>query len=263
MPPLHTYYQEFQPAEELKDIIQCFWYYKRAVGEEQSCFEVIPDGHTEIIFHFGDGLDLFDNEKLTPLPSPFIMGLQEGPVCFHIKNTMEIMGIRCYPWVLFDLLDIPSGKGIHLPKHPVSQLYPDLNALILSGTIEPAVARIQQYFLELFSQKSFDEVLSKAGTAIRAAKGSIPVHEVADSSHTTLRTLERKFKKSSGKTVKDLCALIRFEQVRNELMLNPDANLAGLAYQSGYTDQSHLTREFKRYAHLTPAAFARKCRNEQ
>jgi AraC-like DNA-binding protein len=54
---------------------------------------------------------------------------------------------------------------------------------------------------------------------------------------------------------------MRFEQVRNQLWLNPNSNLAGLAQELGYTDQSHLSREFKRYCGTTPAAFARKARN--
>jgi len=54
--------------------------------------------------------------------------------------------------------------------------------------------------------------------------------------------------------------LVRFEQVRNHLWHQPDCNLAGLAHELGYTDQSHLSREFKRYSGSTPAAFARKAK---
>jgi len=50
---------------------------------------------------------------------------------------------------------------------------------------------------------------------------------------------------------------MRFEQVRNRLWHHPDTSLAGLAHELGYTDQSHLSREFKRYSGTTPAAFAR------
>ena len=53
---------------------------------------------------------------------------------------------------------------------------------------------------------------------------------------------------------------MRFEQVRNQLWINPDSNLAGLAVELGYTDQAHLSREFKRYSGTTPAAFARKAK---
>jgi AraC-like DNA-binding protein len=48
--------------------------------------------------------------------------------------------------------------------------------------------------------------------------------------------------------------------VRNHLWLNPNSNIAGLAHELGYTDQSHLSREFKRYSGTTPAAFARKAK---
>ena len=92
------------------------------------------------------------------------------------------------------------------------------------------------------------------------ANGNLPVSEVAEAAHATVRTLERKFKQSSGHTVKDVTGLMRFEQVRNRLWLSPELNLAALADELGYTDQSHLSREFKRYSGTTPAAFARKAK---
>jgi len=78
-----------------------------------------------------------------------------------------------------------------------------------------------------------------------------------------VRTLERNFKQSSGHTVKDVSGLMRFEQVRNHLWNHPDTNLAALAHDLGYTDQSHLSREFRRYSGTTPAAFARKSRTQR
>ena len=98
---------------------------------------------------------------------------------------------------------------------------------------------------------------------MRETKGTMPVSQVAAAAHATVRTLERNFKQSSGYTVKDVSGLIRFEQVRNRLWLIPNTNLASLAHELGYTDQSHLSREFKRYSGTTPAAFARKARKEK
>jgi len=100
--------------------------------------------------------------------------------------------------------------------------------------------------------------LFKAGVAMRAANGTMPVSEVAAAAHATVRTLERNFKQSSGFTVKDVSGLMRFEQVRNRLWFYPESNLAGLAHELGYADQAHLSKEFKRYSGTTPAAFARK-----
>ena len=98
---------------------------------------------------------------------------------------------------------------------------------------------------------------------MRTANGAMPVSQVATAAHATVRTLERKFKQSSGYTVKDVSGLMRFEQVRNHLWLNPNSNLAGLAHVLGYTDQAHLSREFKRYSGTSPAAFARNSKREK
>lgn len=252
-------HQEFEPPEELRDTIKCFWYNRRDSGEQESGFEVLPDGYAEIIFHFGSGCSIAKHGELQTLPSPFIIGLLNQPVIFHTKSRFEIIAIRCFPWTVFDLLGLPSGKdGVRLFEHPIAQLQSTLNKWVKAGKIEEAVAHVKQFFLDARSRIPTDSMLFKAGIAMRAANGTLPVSQVAAAAHATVRTLERNFKQSSGYTVKDVSALIRFEQVRNQLWHYPATNLAGLAHELGYTDQSHLSREFKRYSGTTPAAFARK-----
>ncbi|AMP99640.1 AraC family transcriptional regulator [Pedobacter cryoconitis] len=254
-------HQEFEPPEELKDTIKCFWHNKKDFGELESSFEVLPDGYAEIIFYFGTISSISYDEGLQPLPSPFIMGLLNQPVPFYTKNRLEIIGIRCFPWTVFDLLGLPSGKdGLRIIEHPIAQLQPLLNKWIRAERIDQVLAVVKQYFLEARSRISADSMLSKAGIAMREASGTMPVSQVAAAAHATVRTLERNFKQSSGYTVKDVSGLIRFEQVRNQLWHYPDSNIAGLAHELGYTDQSHLSKEFKRYSGSTPAAFARKAK---
>jgi AraC-like DNA-binding protein len=258
------HHQEFDPPEELRDSIKCFWYNTRDVGELQSSFEVMPDGYAEIIFHFGSGCSLSHNGGLQPLPSPFMMGLLNHPVTFHTKNRLEIIGIRCFPWTVFDLLGLPSGKdGVRIFEHPIARLQPTLNKLILAHKIDEALAQVKQYFLNARSHVAIDSMLFKAGVAMREAKGTMPVSRVAAAAHATVRTLERKFKESSGHTVKDVSGLMRFEQARNHLWLHPNSNLAGLAHELGYADQAHLSKEFRRYSGTTPAAFARNAKREK
>jgi AraC-like DNA-binding protein len=257
-------HQEFEPPEALRDTIKCFWYNEKEFGPEPTAFEVIPDGYAEIIFYFGDGLSLAADENMLSLPSPFMMGLLNRPVVFHTKNRFEVIGVRCFPWTVFDLLGLPSGKSkVHILKHPVTRLQPALHGLLAAGDIAGAIACAAQYFVDARSNIAVNSMLSKAGSAMSKARGTLPVSRVAAAAHATVRTLERNFKQSSGHTVKDVSALIRFEQVRNRLWHQPDVNLAGLAQETGYTDQSHLSREFKRYSGTTPAAFIRKAKNDQ
>ena len=257
-------HQEFESPEKLRDIIKCFWYYKRDFGELESGFAVVPDGYAEIIFYFGSVCSISYNGAMHPLPSPFMMGLINQPVHFYTKDCFEIIGVRCFPWTVFDLLGLPSGKdGVRIFEHPIAQLQSALNELVLVGKIDEAVAQVTQYFVSERSQTAADNgMLSKAGIAMRNANGTMPVSQVAAAAHATVRTLERKFRQSSGYTVKDVSGLMRFEQVRNQLWLDPDSSLAGLAHELGYTDQSHLSREFKRYSGTTPAAFARNTKKQ-
>ena len=257
-------HQEFAPPEELRDTIKCFWYNRRDVGEQQSSFEVQPDGYAEIIFYFGDALSISQNGDLQALPSPFMMGLLNQPAVFNTKNLLEIIAIRCFPWTVFDLLGLQSGTGgVRIFEHPVAMLQSMLNKCIEAGKIDDAITLVKQYFLDARSQVAANSMLYKAGVAMRQANGGMPVSEIAGAANATVRTLERNFKQSSGHTVKDVSNLIRFEQVRNQLWHSPNTSLVGLAHELGYTDQSHLSREFKRYSGTTPAAFARKAKKEK
>jgi AraC-like DNA-binding protein len=262
MKPVKNSHQEFEPPQELRDTIKCFWYNNTNFGETETSFEVIPDGYAEIIFYFGSGCSISHNGILQPLPSPFLVGLLNQPVHFHTKNCLQIIAVRCFPWTVFDLLGLTSNKnGIHIFKHPIAKLQSTLQDLITNGNIEEAIHYVKEYFLN--APISTKTMLYKAGDEMRKGNGRISVNQIADAAHATVRTLERKFKQSSGHTVKNVSSLMRFEKVRNQLWINPETNLAGLAAELGYTDQAHLSKEFKRYTGTTPAVFARKAKKEQ
>jgi AraC-like DNA-binding protein len=258
------HHDEFETPEELRDTIKCFWYTKRDFGAVESGYEILPDGYAEIIFHFGSACNISYDGYRQALPSPCMMGLLNQPVVLYTKDIFKVIGVRCYPWTVFDLLSIPPGKtNANILEHPIAKLQPILNKLIQADKIGEVLAIIEQYFIGVRSRIASDSMLFKAGVALTKAKGSLPVSGVAAAAHATVRTLERKFKERSGYSVKDVSGVMRFEQVRNELWIQPTCNLAGLAHELGYSDQSHLSREFKRYSGTTPAAFARNARKRK
>ncbi|NYE61528.1 AraC-like DNA-binding protein [Duganella sp. 1224] len=253
MTTTHALHREFAPPEALRGAIRCLWHTRRPFTGPR--FEIVPDGYAEIIFYVGS---CYLDGK--PLPSPFLMGLLDQPVVLTTDGPLDVLGVRCYPWTVFELLGLPPGReGVRTFAHPVARLQTPLAACVAEGSIDDAVALLARYFSGA-PPAAPDGTLFKAGAAMLAARGALPVSAVAAAAHATVRTLERKFKQSSGRTVKDVSGLMRFEQARNRLWAEPDTSLAALAQSLGYTDQSHLTREFKRYSGMTPAAFARKRR---
>lgn len=252
-------HQEIEPPEALREAIYDFWYVNRDFDERQPSFEVTPDGYAEIIFTFGSPCSIATPSGWQPLPSPILVGLLNQPIRFQVQSRLEVIGIKCFPWALLELLGLAlSQAGVQLLAHSLAQLQAPLQQLLAVGRVTEALATVARYFEQTQARRVGDPLLGKAGSALRAAGGTLPVSQVAAAAHTTVRTLERKFKQAAGRTVKGVAHLLRLEQARNHLWQHPAANLASLAQELGYSDQAHLGREFKRYCGITPAAFARQ-----
>jgi hypothetical protein len=159
--------QEVAPPEALRTTIKCFWYTQQEFGEQPTSFEVVPDGYAEIIFYFGGPCSLAYQGGLQVLPSPFMVGLLNQPAIFHAQQRLEIIGIRCFPWTVFELLGLPAGQdGVRVMAHPIAQLQPALAACLEAGRVADALAHLATYFLAERAGLASNGLLTKAGGAM-------------------------------------------------------------------------------------------------
>lgn len=250
---------ELKVTDSITSCIRGIWYRNINLGFKPSPFEVLPDGHAEIVFHFGFGCNLLLNGQSKPLPSPFMVGLLNRPIYFESKGQLQIIGIKCLPWAVHDLLKLPSvNGGVQTFSHPIASLHAKLEPFLACGEINAALALVKNWCFEHLP--TIAPEIKRAGQAMLAFNGSLPVRSVAEAANSTVRTLERKFKAKSGHTVKDVSSLIRFEQACNVMWKYPETRISALAHQFGYSDQSHLNREFRRYIGITAAMFAKQTR---
>lgn len=257
-------FKELVVPQRLQNSIRGIWYRRMDFGCAPTAFEILPDGHAEIVFHFGSGCSLVQQDRTEPLPSPFIVGLLGKPIYFQAKDCLQVIGIKCLPWAVYDLLGLTATKGgITSFSHPIANLQCDLDELLQSGKVDDALALTMNWLLNTGEPTIPIAALRKAGQAMLESNGSMPIKSVAAAANATVRTLERKFKASSGHTVKNVSGLIRFETVRDTLWERPESAISALAYDLGYADQSHLNREFKRYCGITATAFAKQTINRK
>ncbi len=69
-----------------------------------------------------------------------------------------------------------------------------------------------------------------------------------------------RFRRATGSTPKRFAELARFHQLIDRMPVATAASWSDLAVEAGYYDQSHVIRDFKRFAGFTPADYHRRVR---
>ena len=71
------------------------------------------------------------------------------------------------------------------------------------------------------------------------------------------RQIERQFQKWMGMTPKQYQRILRVKKTLHFLKHNLDTDLVELAHDNGFSDQAHMTREFKQIAKITPGRYSK------
>lgn len=82
--------------------------------------------------------------------------------------------------------------------------------------------------------------------------GRLGMGELASMVGTTERSLRRHMDKAVGLSCKTFSSVLRFQRTMRLLEHSPPLSLAHAAIEGGYSDQAHLTREFRRHGGFTP-----------
>jgi AraC-like DNA-binding protein len=90
--------------------------------------------------------------------------------------------------------------------------------------------------------------------AICISRGNIGMEDIIDYTGYSERYIRKKFKQFYGIAPKHFSRIIRF-QSSLQMMLDHDNELLDVVYESGFYDQAHFTREFKKLASTTPSQY--------
>ena len=117
---------------------------------------------------------------------------------------------------------------------------------------------IESFFRAIASRREplTDPLISKALEIIRQTHGASPVLQLAGHLGCHSRQLERKFSTAVGLSPKQYCNIIRTLHFVKSLQNNEThAPLTGATYDSGYYDQAHGIRAFRKTTGLTPSTY--------
>lgn len=90
---------------------------------------------------------------------------------------------------------------------------------------------------------------------IQQHSGALSMLKVQQELYVTERTLQRMFEMHVGVSPKTYGRICQFDAALRRLSSNGFTDMAGVAFQHGYADQSHLIRAFRDFTGLTPLEY--------
>ena len=258
MPKWSVAFQEFLPDARLQPLVRSYWQIAEYHDVSQQEHRFLPERSVRLAFYAGQSWQAATQQgELEPMPQAALFGLTLVPQRIVSMGLTRALGVELYPWGARQLFGWEFGhQTVDLSaSHP--WLCRAVCALIGLNAWDEALQMVEDWLLSLLGQRG-KELQSGTQAAIRLYRslGSARIGTLASELNLSQRQLERLFVQEVGINAKTLARLIRFEEVHNRLWLDPHQPLAPLAYDLGFSDQSHLTREFRALAHMTPRTFA-------
>jgi AraC-like DNA-binding protein len=262
-------YQEYTPNDSLTPFVKSYWTIS-AGGRFQGIANhgVVPGGHTDIVFNLGQQILHQETGKIfVQSRSGFLVGPIDSFRLFRANGQFEFLGIRFHPG------KVPVSSAVPL-NHARNRAVP-LSTLASSSesirriqnvndllgrisTIRERIDCVEEFLMTVCSTwKEPDPVVSCAIQLIEQSRGRIPIAVLASSLEITERQLERKFAQHVGLSPKAFCRVIRFARAKSLISKMPGFADVHVAYACGYSDQTHLIREFKLFTGQTPSCYER------
>ncbi len=254
-------YREHQPHLSLRDSVRCYWSLSslHTSATEQHWF--CPESVVRLVFYSGEAYMDDTAGRLRPLEAVYVLGLRDAAMTMVSKGMTHALGVELYPWGALRLLGLQRGS-LNVFERDLGQrcrsLAKAIGGLLETGDLPEALGLLEAWLLGLAGQTAQEPTAAiEAATLLYASHGSVRILEIAERLQIGVRQLERGFAEDIGMPPKALARVIRFERAYQQLWRAPTQNLSQLAFELGYADQAHLTRDFQGFALTTPAAFVK------
>lgn len=238
-------YREWAPPAALSGGLTCLW--ARTAGAGAHCETmVLPDGCVDLMWQ--------------PDRGAFFAGPDTGPNPASMPPGTIMLGARFRPGAGGTALGVPLA-GLLNQRVDLTELRPDLAVRLPAGICpDQAAALLIEVCAQMLATGPPDPLV--AAGARMLADPRARVGELAGSLGVSDRQLRRRFDVAVGYGPKTLQRVLRFRRFLARVYAAPaKVDLALLAFEAGYADQSHLTRETAALSGLTPGGLTALARS--
>ena len=215
-------YRELAPPPDLAQSVACVWTSVSRGGV------ILPDGCVDLVWR-GDGL--------------IVAGPATGAIESPVPLGTTVFGVRFRLGVAGAALGVPAVEFADLSVDAEAVLGPGATDRVAEGGMPALLALVRARLCPV-------DPLDRAA-ALAMARPETRVAELGAALGVSERQLRRRFLDAVGYGPKTLARVLRFQRFLE--LSGEHADLARLAFDAGYADQAHLTREARRLSGRTPS----------
>ncbi len=251
----------YRPQAPLDLFVERLWWSHRA-GPSTAREHLLPSGKAQLVIPL-HGEPLTWAER-TGESHAWTGGIVHGPQSSYYltgpKPGGSVMGVSVRPGAAGALFGVPAGeladRHVSIVDIWGSEWRPLQERLVSARTPEAALVLLEE---ALVARLRRPLLLHPAVVhALRECSVETPQKSVTEIQRETGYSAKHfiaLFRTAVGSTPKQYLRIQRFGKVLQQLAAGQPGTLCDLAIATGYSDQSHLTREFRELAGITPTEY--------
>lgn len=250
-----------RPAPALRPYVSRYVGYRqlRTAGTHQG----LPSRSMTMVLSLAEPTEVVQMPRAGRTPvalDGLIGGLHDSAVTIGFDGLLHGIHIDLTPWAGTAIFGLPAAElahGVHDVADVLGTRGRELVERVRSARAWPERFGVLDEVLgaALRERATASAEVHEAWRTLVATDGAIPVHRLAEHVGWSRRHLGERFREAVGVTPKTLGRILRFENSRAVMVGRRFPRLSDVAAECGYTDQSHLTREWRDLAGLTPGAW--------
>lgn len=253
---------QISPSKELTSYIKHYLFLHNRETDIQK-LRLFSDGNTGVVFSLKSKLisEISNDEVKKYLPTSFLYGQLNGFKDIYSENETSLIIVVFQPNGFYQLLGVPATEfqDSIIPVEDVfDQKVSELQEKLSQQNNQTRVELLNHFFRSLIAAKSVpnQSIINNALNFILTNKGDFSVKQLVEYTGYTERHLERKFKECIGLNPKKFGNVIRLHHFLKLLNNKSDTtNLTAICYDAGFSDQSHLIKDFRKHTGISPREY--------
>lgn len=246
-------YRVYYPDHRLRSVIRKYYLFRIPETAADLSRTMFADGSIDLILNLGPAVPIIEDHAALEPGTPYLCGVMTSFIKVKQVVGSTLIGIQFHPGGLQNFFDITLPEWIDRIRP-----FPPADLPVISQLDPGWVDALDKYFLSGLRSRS--SVLSLT-SMIEDTQGQIPIKRMAKTHGISNRTLERIFVERVGITPKQYAGFVRYRLTLGKIFqpepktaaFRRSGSLMQLAFELGYYDHAHLTREIKRYTSMTPS----------